>query len=244
MKRHWRIGLVLLLVFGGLVAYVTKRERLEIAGNWARLKVGHRYTVADRLTQFGAAAEARMRLRFAAAGVAYPPKAVALLALKSERMLELHAQGATSDEWRLVHRYPVLGASGTLGPKLREGDLQVPEGVYRVTFLNPNSLFHVSLRLDYPNTFDKAMGVRDGRGDLGGDIMIHGKSSSIGCLAMGDEVAEELFTLAARIGMANVEVVIAPTDFRVRKADGPATPTWLPELYGKLATRMKHLSAR
>ena len=244
MKRNWRIALVLLLLAGGLIAYTFHRERLEIFGNWARLKVDRRYSVAERLEQFGAAAEARMRPRFIAARVPYPPKAVALLAIKSERALELHAQDAASDTWRLVHRYPVLGASGTLGPKLREGDLQVPEGIYRVTFLNPNSLFHVSLRLDYPNAFDKAMGARDGRRDLGSDIMIHGKSSSIGCLAMGDAVAEELFTLAARIGMANVEVVIAPTDFRVRKADGPATPTWLPELYGKLATRMKHLSAR
>ena len=56
--------------------------------------------------------------------------------------------------------YPVLGASGVLGPKLKEGDRQVPEGVYRVPELNPNSDFHLSLRLDYPNEFDRAQGAR------------------------------------------------------------------------------------
>ena len=76
--------------------------------------------------------------------------------------------------------------SGRLGPKLKEGDRQVPEGLYRVESLNPNSRYHLSLRVNYPNEQDKSYGRLDGRNNLGTDIMIHGKDCSIGCLAMGD----------------------------------------------------------
>ena len=69
--------------------------------------------------------------------------------------------------------YPILAASGVLGPKLREGDKQVPEGIYGAEALNPNSKFHLSIRLNYPNTFDRRMAQSDGRTQLGGDIMIH-----------------------------------------------------------------------
>ena len=216
------------------------RKRIETTGSIAPPKSPPRRTVVARIAEFGEAAEVRLSPRFTAAGVPYPPRAVALVAIKDERVLELHARGPKGG-WRIVHRYPVLAASGTLGPKLREGDLQVPEGVYRVTFLNPNSLFHVSLRLDYPNAFDRAMGTRDGRVELGGDIMIHGSAVSTGCLAMGDDVAEELFTLAARIGMARMEVVIAPTDLRLKHHEAPADPPWLAELYAGLGERLRAL---
>jgi hypothetical protein len=60
--------------------------------------------------------------------------------------------------------YPILAGSGTLGPKLVEGDGQVPEGLYRVESLNPNSSFHLALRVNYPNEFDRAKGKLDGPG--------------------------------------------------------------------------------
>ena len=70
--------------------------------------------------------------------------------------------------------------------KLKEGDGQVPEGIYHIDSLNPNSMFHLSIRLDYPNSFDKQQGKIDGRKELGSDIMIHGNTCSSGCLAIGD----------------------------------------------------------
>ena len=216
------------------------KRRIDTTGSIAPPKGPPRRTVVERIAEFGEMAEARLAPRFAAAGVAYPPRAVALVAIKDENVLELHAREAKGG-WRIVHRYPVLAASGALGPKLREGDLQVPEGHYRVTFLNPNSLFHVSLRLDYPNAFDRARGVEDKRTDLGGDIMIHGSSVSTGCLAMGDDVAEELFTLAARIGITRMEVVIAPTDLRLKRHTAPADPPWVAGLYEEIGARMRAL---
>ena len=148
------------------------------------------FTVAERLDQFGTSATQRLQVYFQQANLDFPPPKIALLAFKDSKQLQLYApnkQGA----WQWVHTYPIQAASGGLGPKLREGDKQVPEGLYQVELLNPNSLFHVSLRLNYPNAFDKQMAALDGREQLGGDIMIHGKAKSIGCLAMGDPAAEE-----------------------------------------------------
>src|SRR5690606_4961 len=98
---------------------------------------------------------------------------------------------------RFVRALPVLAASGRVGPKLQYGDYQVPEGFYRIEALNPNSRFHLALRVNYPNAFDRAEAAREGRTHLGGDIMIHGSNASVGCLAMGDVVSEDLFVLAA-----------------------------------------------
>src|SRR5436189_3919823 len=148
-------------------------------------------TVAERLEQYGEPARARLRPYVRSKRVSYPPAKVVMVGLKKERLLELYA-GESEQTLKFIRRYPVLGASGLLGPKLREGDRQVPEGVYGIESLNPNSRFHLSLRVGYPNSFDREQVAKDGRTNLGGDIMIHGSSVSVGCLAMGDEVIEEL----------------------------------------------------
>lgn len=191
-------------------------------------------TVDDVAARYGAPARRRFSDEFALAHVSYPPERVTLIGLKREKRLELWA--SNSGAWRRVKTYDVCEASGVEGPKLREGDLQVPEGVYALTVLNPNSGFHLSIRVDYPNEFDRAMAVRDGRSDLGGDIYIHGKCVSIGCLAMGDETIEELFVLAHDVGLANMEAIIAPADFRDASVvvDVSGMPAWTPRLYGTL----------
>jgi hypothetical protein len=202
-------------------------------------------TVEGVVRDLGPAARARLAPRFRAAGVAYPPRAVTLLVLKEERVLELWAEGAATP--RLVHRYPVLAASGGAGPKLRQGDLQVPEGVYRVyrvLWLNPNSSYHLSMKLDYPNAFDRERARRDGRTDLGGDIFVHGRAVSIGCVALGDPAIEELFVLAAEVGVARVKAVIAPRDLRAPAARDPEIASaWGRELYQTVRREMARLRA-
>ena len=194
-----------------------------------------RWTVEERLAQVGPAAGQRMRPAFERAGVAYPPDRLALVGLKEEKQLQVFAAGADG-AWRWVKTYRVLAASGGPGPKLREGDRQVPEGLYRIEALNPNSRFHLSLRVDYPNAADREQAGRDGRTQLGGDIMIHGNAVSVGCLAMGDEAAEELFVLAARTGLERVEVVLSPVDFRVRGLPAGYEPDgWVRERYRAIA---------
>jgi hypothetical protein len=198
-----------------------------------------RHSLRTRLAELSPAASPRLAKKFEAAKAPWPPAEIALVAVKDEKGLELHAR-AEGSAWTLIHRYRVLAASGGAGPKLLRGDKQVPEGVYRISFLNPNSAYHVSLRVNYPNAFDRKMAAKDGRKDLGGDIMIHGKNLSAGCLAVGDEAAEELFVLAAHIGLANVRLIIAPTDFRQNGANGPwaGQPEWVPTLYTEIATAM------
>lgn len=197
-----------------------------------------RYSLKQRLAEISPGALSRLKTKFDEAKAAWPPAEVAYVAIKDEKALELHAR-SKEGSWTHVHRYRVLAASGTRGPKLMRGDKQVPEGIYRISYLNPNSAFHVSLRVNYPNSFDRKMAKKDGRKDLGGDIMIHGKNASAGCLAMGDSAAEELFVLAAEIGRKNVRMVIAPTDFRKPKKSIVATgPSWVPELYTEIASAM------
>ncbi len=199
-------------------------------------------TVADRLRQYGEQARARWKPSFAAKGVEYPPARVALAGLKQEKQLQVYAAGV-GQAWRMVGAFPILAASGAQGPKLREGDRQVPEGIYPVESLNPNSRFHLALRIGYPNEFDREQAKRDGRTNLGGDIMIHGSDVSVGCLAVGDQVAEDLFVLAADAGIANVTIILSPLDFRKQEMprELASLPPWTGELYEAIVARLQEL---
>lgn len=200
------------------------------------------HTVATRLDQFGPSARERLAPAFTAADVPYPPERIVLAAFKSARQLELHAPDRYG-VLRYVTGYAILGASGGPGPKLREGDRQVPEGIYEIESLNPNSRFHVSLRINYPSTCDRARAAADGRTNLGGDIMIHGGSASVGCLAMGDPAAEELFTLAADVGIEHIRVVLCPIDFRTgAPVIDPSMPAWTADLYAQLRAAVAELA--
>ncbi|MGC1481823.1 MAG: hypothetical protein WA771_15090, partial [Chthoniobacterales bacterium] len=112
------------------------------------------FTLAERLVQIGPGARQRLNPAFEKAGISYPPTSAVLVAFKRERRIELHASESPNSLPTFVATYPILGQSGRLGPKLREGDHQIPEGFYRLLALNPNSRFHVSIRVDYPNEFD------------------------------------------------------------------------------------------
>jgi murein L,D-transpeptidase YafK len=198
--------------------------------------------VADRVERYGPGARARLQPFFQNARVPYPPARFALAAFKQEGELHLFAAGR-SQSLTFVRQYHVLAASGKLGPKLEAGDKQVPEGVYEIDSLNPNSRYHLSLRLNYPNATDRRRAREDGRSDLGGDIMIHGDSVSIGCLAMGDAVAEELFVLAADAGLEQARVIISPVDFRRSRlpSEFRQPAPWVKDLYGALRKELSVL---
>ena len=136
--------------------------------------------------------EGVLRRRCAAFGLPYPPREIFLRAFKNEAQIEVWAR-EDAGRFDLLHTYPVLAASGGPGPKRREGDRQVPEGFYFVDRLNPESSFHLSLGLDYPNASDRILSDPD---HPGSDIFIHGKKTTIGCLPIGDAAIEELYLLA------------------------------------------------
>ncbi|WP_232455151.1 L,D-transpeptidase family protein [Oceanisphaera avium] len=127
------------------------------------------------MSEYGYLAEIRMKPYFMRANVSYPPKEVVLLATKEEKALELWAR--SEGEFKFIRSYPISKASGVSGPKLKEGDRQVPEGMYRITHLNPNSQFHLSMRLDYPNSYDLMRAAKEGRRNLGGIFIFMAKHS-------------------------------------------------------------------
>lgn len=202
------------------------------------------HTVATRLAEIGDRARSRWKPYFDRAGVSYPPASAEIVVLKRERRVEVYA-GQSPYALSFVRTIAIEAASGGPGPKLREGDRQVPEGIYEIEKLNPNSAYHVSMRLSYPNAFDQRMGERDRRPRLGGDIMIHGGSKSIGCVAVGDIAAEDLFVLSADAGLEHVSVLIAPRDFRRTGESEPAAgqPSWVHELYVDLSRSLRILPA-
>jgi murein L,D-transpeptidase YafK len=109
---------------------------------------------------------------------------------KAERELEVWVKEGAA--FKLFRTYSIVAMSGRLGPKLREGDRQAPEGFYFVTpaRMNPNSRFHLSFNLGYPNTYDRA------HKRTGSALMVHGNRVSIGCFAMTDTKIEEIYCLA------------------------------------------------
>lgn len=206
-------------------------------------KVSGKNTVQDVIDEYGARSRAGMAPYFSGAGLDYPPKSVTFLALKKERILELWA--GDGNGYKFIRRYNIQRLSGTSGPKLREGDLQVPEGIYRIIGLNPNSSYHLSMKLNYPNAFDIYHAKREGRERPGSDIFIHGKDVSIGCLAMGDRAIEELFVLVHDVGKDNIQVLIAPYDPRKSALDATAIkdPDWLPGLYERISKEFNRYRA-
>jgi len=229
-------GLLLLIGIGFALKPQLKETELvqELKG---------RKSIDSVVASFGGAARQRLEPKFAEASVDYPPKSIILVGLKTEKVLEVYARDAKGQEQH-VCTYPILGTSGVLGPKLKEGDKQMPEGFYRIREFEPNSSYHVALRLDYPSPFDKERGKDDGRSHLGSDIMIHGKDKSVGCLAMGDPAAEDIFVLVHDVGLENTELLISPYDFR-KPPSGislPDSPKWITSVYQDLRRRIRQLS--
>jgi murein L,D-transpeptidase YafK len=147
--------------------------------------------------------------RCKAVGVPYPPREIFLRAFKHEGQLEAWAR-EDAGPFKLWKTYPVLTPSGGPGPKRRAGDRQVPEGFYRIDRFNPESRFHLSLGLDYPNASDRILSDPK---NPGGDIFIHGKDVTIGCLPLGDTAIEELYLLALdtrQRGQRTIHVHIFP----------------------------------
>lgn len=133
-----------------------------------------------------------------------------LRAFKQEQEFELWAKTRTANTWNLLKTYPICQSSGTLGPKRKEGDRQVPEGVYHIDRFNPNSSYHLSLGLNYPNASDL---VRGDPHAPGSDIFIHGACVTVGCIPLTDALIEEVYELAELAkagGQAKIPVHIYP----------------------------------
>ena len=163
--------------------------------------------IHDKVSAARARVEPELRRLTKSAGLNYPPKQLMFRAFKDEKTLEIWGANSSKSTLRLIKKYPILAASGTLGPKKKYGDYQVPEGWYHINTFNPNSSYHLSLGLNYPTAVERDLARPN---DPGGDIYIHGYNRSAGCLAMGDPAIEEIYTIA-RGATNRVYVFILPS---------------------------------
>ena len=147
---------------------------------------------------------------------------------KEESELEVWKE-TTSGEYALLKTYPICRWSGELGPKVREGDRQAPEGFYTITpgQMNPNSSYYLAFDLGFPNAYDRAWGRS------GSNLMVHGDCSSRGCYAMTDEQVQEIFALGRESffgGQRSFQVQAYPfrmtADNLVRHRNNPHLAFW------------------
>lgn len=142
---------------------------------------------------------------------------VYLRAFKQEKRIELWAKNNAEGSYSLITTYDFCSSSGSLGPKRKQGDLQIPEGFYHIDRFNPSSNFYLSLGLNYPNRSDQILGVK---GNLGGDIFIHGACVTIGCIPITDDKIKELYIFcveAKNNGQDKIPVNLFPSELTDKK---------------------------
>jgi len=162
--------------------------------------------------------EDSLKKQFEAKKLPWPPQSLYIRSFKYDRQLEVWVKAGAGKPYQLFKTYKVCMQSGTMGPKRMEGDYQVPEGFYYINEFNPNSNYHLSLGLNYPNASDKILSdsLRPGSA-----IYIHGNCVSTGCIAISDSPIEELYLVAALVKAAGqdfIPVHVFPVKYNVRKS--------------------------
>lgn len=149
---------------------------------------------------------------FEVAGLNLREATVFLRAFKHEKIVELWAKDSTQKVFKFLKTYPICERSGTFGPKRTAGDDQTPEGFYVIDRFNPQSTYHLSMGLNYPNASDRILG----KSPYGGDIFVHGKCVTIGCLPLTDSLIEELYWLSINSRDAHkssIQIHVFPSRF-------------------------------
>jgi len=153
----------------------------------------------------------KLKIQFFNKNLTFPPKNVFIRVFKHERVLELWVTDSVCNKYKLFKTYRVCMNSGVLGPKRKEGDLQIPEGFYHITRLKTTTNYHLALKINYPNESDIILGNKY---MPGGEIYIHGECVSIGCVSVSNNDIEEIFTLVKLLNnWGEVQVHIFPVNF-------------------------------
>nr|WP_295890068.1 murein L,D-transpeptidase family protein [uncultured Devosia sp.] len=120
-----------------------------------------------------------------------PGEAMVIRIFKEEKTLEVWKR-TSAGQFKMFKTYEICAFSGELGPKIKEGDRQSPEGFYTITpgLMNPRSNYYLAFNTGFPNKFDRVWGR------TGSDLMVHGDCSSRGCYAMTDDGIAEIYALA------------------------------------------------
>ena len=138
---------------------------------------------------------------------------------KSEKETEVWARNKGSQKFTLIKTIPICATSGELGPKRRQGDGQIPEGIYHVSWFNPMSDYHLGMKINYPNQSDK---IKANGNNAGGDIMIHGYCVTIGCIPLQNDPIEELYVLCVESKNSGYEVGVSIFPFRMNDTNWQA----------------------
>jgi len=172
------------------------------------------YRVSDVFNRM----EDSVKKQFETQHLTWPPEAMYIRSFKYDRQLEVWVKGNVKEPYKLFKTYKVCMQSGTMGPKRMEGDYQVPEGFYQINEFNPNSNYHLSLGLNYPNASDRILSdsLRPGNA-----IYIHGNCVSTGCIPISDIPIEELYIIASNVkanGEEFIPVHVFPVRYNVKKS--------------------------
>lgn len=162
--------------------------------------------------------EDSLKSQFAKVGLHWPAKQVYIRSFKYDSQLEVWVRDNNVEPYKLFKTYKVCAMAGAIGPKRMEGDYQVPEGFYYINEFNPNSNYHLSLGINYPNASDKVLSDSI---KPGGEIYIHGNCVTVGCIPLQNEQIEELYilaTLAKDQGQDFIPVHIFPIRYNSRKS--------------------------
>ncbi|MFN0082095.1 MAG: murein L,D-transpeptidase family protein [Ferruginibacter sp.] len=162
--------------------------------------------------------EDSLKRQFEKQNLTWPPQSMYLRSFKFDKQLEIWVKSNSKAGYKLFKTYKVCQQSGSMGPKRVEGDYQVPEGFYYINEFNPNSNYHLSLGINYPNASDRILSDANRPGSA---IYIHGDCVSTGCIPITDAPIEELYFLASNVrnqGQEFIPVHVFPVKYSVKKS--------------------------
>lgn len=231
-----KVAYILIIAILFLVLYLFKNQIIDLFFSFKE-----KQTIESVVEKYISKVKASLKNDFEKNNLSLDDFEMGILAFKKEQLLEIYVRKNETENWKLLKKYNFTAFSGEIGPKLNNGDNQIPEGIYQMEYLNPNSRFHLSIKVSYPNSFDLEKAKLDKRTDLGGDIMIHGKSATIGCIPVGDKNIEEIFILATKAKNKKFPIIIAPHDFRTNKTFPEIVGiSWDNELYKKISDELNN----
>lgn len=162
--------------------------------------------------------------------------------IKNERCLEVWTKPKDKKIFHWFDTYFFCSYIGELGPKLKEGDFQIPEGFYKIDRFNPKSEFHMSMGINYPNKADRIRSKAMGNENPGSDIFIHGSCVTVGCIPVGDELIQELYVMAVEaINAGHTTVPIHIFPFRLTDKNFAKIKVEMPEKYEKYESLWRNM---
>lgn len=164
----------------------------------------HDQLKSERVIQAIEDKETILKVLFASKNLDWKNNEVLFRAFKTEALFEVWVKDKSLDKYILLKEYEVCKSSGIVGPKRKEGDLQVPEGFYYIDRFNSKSSFYLSLGLNYPNASDLILSDKQ---KPGGDIFIHGNCVTVGCLPMTDDKMKEIYLIALNAKLSGQEYI-------------------------------------